>query len=113
MLMSAIQTLAVERDIVAALQGMHEVDGVRACEFILTYDDKFDECVANVALILDEAEWNEAASLACESARAAAWEALSPLGVVPNLLCRTASEHADLKQREPVWTPIDPSIVNC
>lgn len=111
--MSATQTVATERDIVAALQGMHEVDGVRACEFILTYDVKFDECVANVALILDEAEWNEAASLACESARAAAWEALSPLGVVPNLLCRTASEHADLKRREPVWTPIDPSIINC
>ena len=111
--MFATQTLATERDIVAALKGMHEVDGVHACEFILTYDDKFDECVANVALILDEAEWNEAASLACESARAAAWEALSPLGVVPNLLCRTAREHADLKVREPVWTPIDPSSLNC
>ncbi len=92
---------------------MHEVDGVRACEYILTYDDKFNEYVANVALILDEDDWNEAASLACEAARAAAWEALSPLAVVPNLLCRTVHEHAELKVREPVWMPIDPTSVDC
>lgn len=108
--MVAAQTLASERDVVAALRGMHEVDGVRACELILTYDDKFDECLANVVLILNEAEWNEAASLACEAARAAAWEALSPLSVVPNLLFRTAGEHAELKGREPVWTAIDSSV---
>jgi hypothetical protein len=110
--MSSIKSRASERDVVAALRGMHKVEGVHACEYILAYDEEFDEILVNVALILLEDEWNDAAMLACETARTAAWEVLSPLGATPNLHCRTAKEHAELKVREPIWTAID-SSVNC
>ena len=85
---------------------MREVDGVRAFAFTLDYDDAFDDCVANIVFICGAAVWNEATSLACQAARSDAWDALSPLNVVPNLPCRTTSEHAELSRREPVWTVI-------
>ncbi len=85
---------------------MRDVDGVRAFAFILDHDDALDECVANIVFICTADVWDEATSLACRTALSAAWEALSPLNVVPNLHCRTRSEHAELSRREPVWTLI-------
>lgn len=101
-----VQTRVAVADVEAALHAMREVDGVRAFAFILDYDDAFGDCVANIVFICGAAVWDEATSLACQAARSAAWEALSPLKVVPNLHCRTTSEHAELSRREPAWTMI-------
>ena len=71
--MAASPAYVQEDDIVVALRGMREVEGVRACEFILNYDE-YGDCVVNVALILEADTWTDAAARACELARSAAWD---------------------------------------
>ena len=75
-----------------------------ACGLILTYDDEADEQIANVALVLNNAEWSDAATEAFDQARASAWAALSPLNVIPMLLCRTRAEHTEFSKSEPHWS---------
>lgn len=108
-----VQSRVAATDVEAALHAMREVDGVRAIAFILDYDDAFDERVVNIVFICSAAAWDEATSLACQAARSAAWEALNPLQMVPNLHCRTACEHAELSRREPVWTMIGTTELTC
>ena len=80
--------------------------GLNACALIMGYDAETEQAIAHVALILAFDEWTDEAVASCELANAAAWDALAPLDVVPNLLCRIRPEHAELQGLEPNWLPI-------
>ncbi len=80
--------------------------GLTACALIMGYDSETEQAVAHVALILAFEEWTTDAIAACEQANSAAWDALAPLDVVPNLLCRIRPEHEAVKGLEPNWLPI-------
>lgn len=92
--------------IFGALRSASFPAGVTACDLIVDFDESTESYVANVALVLDQDVWNDATLSTYEHARTVAWEALSPLDVIPNLLCRTREEHARLKLSEPAWEPI-------
>ena len=72
----------------------------------MDYDDDTEQAVAHVALVLAFEDWTDDAIAACERANSSAWDALAPLHVVPNLLCRLRSEHQALQTSEPAWLPI-------
>jgi hypothetical protein len=103
--MSIHTAVDVER-VIGALRRMQVPDGLTACAVIMDFDEDTAQAVAHVALILDFDEWTAEAVASCELANSAAWDALSPLGVVPNLLCRLHSEHVALQVSEPAWLPI-------
>jgi hypothetical protein len=92
--------------VVAALRAMVMPEGLTACELAIGYDESTEQLIAHVALVLKYDDWNNNAIAACELARSAAWDALASTDVVPNLLCRTATEHAELRMSEPQWLPI-------
>jgi hypothetical protein len=92
--------------VVAALQSIVLSPGLTACGLIIGFDEATDQVVAHVALVLNFEVWSEAALSACDRACSAAWIALSPLDIVPNLLCRLAEEHKILKVSEPEWREI-------
>lgn len=99
--------IAVDVDhVVRSLREMVMPTGLTACALIMGYDDDTEQAVAHVALILAFDEWTDEAIAACDRANSAAWDALAPLGVVPNLLCRLRSEHKALEASEPAWLPI-------
>jgi hypothetical protein len=93
-------------EVLVALRTMPLQSDLVACGLILTYDEDADEQIANVALVLDYAEWDEKATQACNVARSSAWDALSPLSVIPSLLCRTRAEHEEFSKSEPPWLAI-------
>jgi hypothetical protein len=80
--------------------------GLTACGLILAFDETIEAYIAHVAMVLSYDEWTDDAVEACEQARSAAWDALAPLEVTPNLLYRTRKEHAEFQLTEPQWTPI-------
>jgi hypothetical protein len=93
-------------EVLAALRSMPPQPDLVACGLILTYDEDADEQIANVALVLDYDQWDDNATQACNAARSAAWIALSPLNVIPSLLCRTRAEHEEFSKSEPPWLAI-------
>ena len=92
--------------VVRALRSMEIPAGLTACALIMGYDAETEQAVAHVALILAFDEWTEDAIAACELANSSAWDALAPLDVVPNLLCRIRPEHEALQPLEPEWLPV-------
>jgi hypothetical protein len=106
--MSHTTTVDVEL-VVDALQSMVLASGLTACALIMGFDEATEQVVAHVALVLAFDAWSEDALSACENARSVAWASLSPLDVVPNLLCRLAKEHQALSQTEPEWRKISGS----
>lgn len=67
--------------------------GVSACEYQLAFDADTSMPVLRVAMILESAVWDTDAVQACESATTAAWEILAPFGYIPDVICRTLTEH--------------------
>ncbi len=104
--MSRGRLLVGVQEVLAALRSMPPQPDLVACGLILTYDEDADEQIANVALVLDNDEWDDNATLACNAARSAAWDVLSPLNVIPSLLFRTRSEHEEFSKSEPPWLAI-------
>jgi hypothetical protein len=103
--MSHATTVDVE-SVVYALRSMVLAPGLTACALIMGFDEATEQVVAHVALVLAFDAWSEDALAACENARSAAWASLSPLDVVPNLLCRLVKEHQALSQTETEWFEI-------
>jgi hypothetical protein len=97
--------------VVEALRAAVMPDKLTLFGVIMGYDDDTEQVVAHVALVLDYGEWTPEAIEACESASSAAWLALSPLEVVPNLLFRTRAEHEQFRKSEPGWILV--SNVDC
>jgi len=79
---------------------------VHACVFNLVWDDEVSTEVAIVVMILEYEDWNEAAEEACATASDIAWDALNPLGVIADVICRTQSEHEAAREAES-WFPVD------
>ncbi len=74
--------------------------GVSACEYQLAFDDDTNMPVIRIAMILSSTNWDSEAVSACEAATKAAWEILPRYGYVPDVICRTASEHASARGNE-------------
>jgi hypothetical protein len=104
--MSITRTAVDVEHVARALREMPMPTGLTACALIMGFDAETEQAVAHVALILAFDEWTPDALNACELANSAAWDALAPLDVVPNLLCRTRPEHEALRGSEPQWLPI-------
>jgi hypothetical protein len=104
------QTTMVDVElVVAALRSMVLAPGLTACALIMGFDEATEQVIAHVALVLSFDAWSEEALTACENARSSAWASLSPIDVVPNLLCRLVKEHQVLSQTEPEWREISGS----
>jgi hypothetical protein len=104
--MSRGRLLVGVEDVLAALRSMPTQPDLVACGLILTYDEDADEQIANVVLVLGSDKWDDNAMKAYNAARAAAWDALSPLSVIPSLLFRTRAEHTEFSKSEPAWLAI-------
>jgi hypothetical protein len=92
-----ITSLPTVEDITGALHQAELPAGVRAYEFRLDWHEELDQPVARIIMILQGDEWTEAANQACLSASSAAWSALAPLGVFADVICRTETEHRQLR----------------
>lgn len=104
--MSRGRLLVGEEEVLAALRGMPPLTDLVAFGLILSYDEDADEQIANVVVVLGSDKWDDSAMKAYNAARAAAWDALSPLTVIPSLLFRTRAEHAEFSKSEPAWLAI-------
>lgn len=78
----------------------------RACAFNLVYDADLESDVAIVVIILTYDEWDAATSEASAQASDLAWSALSPLGVIADVICRTQAEHDAVRDSEQ-WVTLD------
>lgn len=79
---------------------------VHACVFNLVHDDQLNTDVALVVMILAYDEWDAAAEQACEEASDLAWSALSSLGIIADVICRTQVEHDAVRDGEQ-WLALD------
>ena len=79
---------------------------VHACVFNLVEDPDLDAEVAIVVMILGFEQWTDEADRACAAASDLAWEALNPLGIIADVICRTQVEHDAVRQGE-TWTSLD------
>jgi hypothetical protein len=78
---------------------------VEACEFAIDFDEDLEMHIARVAMILDSDQWGPDAEAACQAASDVAWNVLSPLGVIPDVLCRTRPEHQAVRDTE-TWISV-------
>jgi hypothetical protein len=81
----------------------------RADAFLLEWDDEKDVLIARIAVILDFESWDAAADQVCVQASSAAWQALAPLGVFADVICRTVVEH-DSRRGSAHWIPVSPDV---
>lgn len=98
-------TLAPVRQALLGI-GQELPDSVHACVFNLVYDDDLEAEVAIVVMILAYQEWDKHAEDACERASDLAWAALSSLGVIADVICRTQAEHEQVREAEE-WMTLD------
>jgi len=81
-------------------------ESVHACVFNLVHDEDLETDVALVVMILAYDDWDDATELACEQASDLAWSALSSLGIIADVLCRTQVEHDAVRDGEH-WLALD------
>jgi hypothetical protein len=94
-------------DVASRLRAARYGKDLFACAFRVWQDETLGE-VVEVVLILDHAEWDDAAIKSCERATKLTDLALAGLECFALPVCRTRSEHESFRAREDgLWTAVE------